>query len=352
VRRLLAAAVCAAVLISGCTLFRGAVRQAPRSSVVRGPAGGGGLKVLAFYDDRQERPRGQVLPLVVRNRDLISDLAPLWYHIRADGGVIDVSEADVKAFARRERIPLMPLVNNLEGTSAFLLDDAARRRAVQALADVVTREGYDGINIDFQLLKPEARAGLDAFMRDLYGTLHPKGKLVTIDIVPAGRPSQARDAYDYPTLARSADRIILMTYDAHEETSRPGPVAPVDWVERRIRLAIRLGVSPSRLLLGIADYGYDWPAGGGRGESIPLKQIKAMNVTPARDADGSPHFTYQRAGASRVVWYEDEVSVVRKIDLAKKYRLSGLALWRVGYETPEFWDAIRKAAAGAAPPRR
>ncbi|MDI3299039.1 MAG: glycosyl hydrolase family 18 protein [Bacillota bacterium] len=301
----------------------------------------GPLRVLAFYDDQYEKPRGQVLALVRQNRDLISYLAPFWYKVNADGSLVDMSEADLKKFARDNKIRLQPLFTNAGGNNTVLLDPAARAKAVENVVAAVQKNGYAGASVDFQLLDPGARAGLSAFVAALSQRLHALGKVVTVDVIPALTSNGAQSAYDYAALGKSADQVVLMTYDRHSEGSPPGSVAPLAWVDAAVREAIA-AIPPDKVILGLAAYGYDWPQGSTQARSIPLKNIPKgpqIRRTPA----GVPYYTYVAADGTRhEVWFEDATSIVKKIQIAKRYGLHGLAIWRVGYETAAFWSAIRK----------
>jgi spore germination protein YaaH len=310
------------------------------------------LRVLVFYDDRAEKPRGTILPLIAANRSAIWELAPLWYKVLADGSVRDLSENDVKQFARKNGIQLMPLVINNEGTSAFLLgagncSAGPCARAVSQLASIVQREQYDGLNIDFEQLQDQARSGLTAFVSQLHSRLRAMGKTLTVDVIPAGSRRQAEHAYDFPGLARASDDVVLMAYDAHDDGSAPGPIAPLAWVRHRVNVALSLGVPRDKLVLGLADYGYDWTAPG-HATTIGLKDAQALasrlGVKVQRTRDGSPHFTYRQGNTTHTVWYEDGRAILPKVELARTDRLKALALWMAGYETPEYWHALRAAA--------
>ncbi len=343
---LLAVLTSVALGVSGC----GSALPMPGSGA---NSGGPVLRVLAFYDPSAEKPTGTVQSLLVANRPAIAELAPLWYQVMPDGSLRDQSSNHLKAWARSEHIALMPLVVNHGGTSRFLLSAAARTRAVNALAAMVKRENYDGLNIDFEQLKSQARGPLVEFMRQLHTRLRAMNKLLTIDIIPSGSRRAAQSgAYNYAGLARNADEVVLMTYDAHDNGSAPGPIAPLSWVKRRINVALAAGIPRNRLVLGIADYGYDWPVSPrGRGVEIGLNQVdallKAKKITPKRNASGEPYFTYTRGGVTHVVWYEDSRSVLPKIELARRDGLAGLGLWMAGFETAHYWHAVR-AAAGTA----
>jgi spore germination protein len=315
------------------------------------------LRVLVFYDPQLTPASGPLLSLLAANRSAIWVLAPMWLAVQADGSVTDRSQAPVASFARQNHIQLMPLVVNAGATSAFLLHAGACTagpcaNAVANLAAIVKKNNYDGLNIDFEQLRTGARAGLVAFVNQLHLRLRAMGKPLTVDVIPAGSRRQADGPYNFPALARDSDDIVLMTYDHHDDTSKPGAIAPMSWVRKSVNEALHLGVAPSHLVLGLADYGYDWTVPGGHGKTIGLKQVDALiareHITVSRTADGSPHFAY--AGGKHVVWYEDQVSILPKIRLARQDHLEALALWTAGYETPAYWNALRAAAAGQTPP--
>lgn len=318
-----------------------------------GPAGGAArqrLEVVAFYDDRQEKRRGDVLDLVERNRRLIDYLAPFWYMVRSDGTVVDRSERDVKEFARRNRISLEPLVTNENGTDAFLNNPALRSRTIRNLLSVLEREDYDGLSLDFQLLEPSSREGLTAFVEELGRELKGRRKRLSVDVIPFGEEQAEHEPYDLRAIGRAADQVVLMAYDRHGETTEPGPVAPLGWVRSVVSSALRQ-VPPDRLVLGLAAYGYDWPlVQGARGTPIPMKRIGEQVLKARagerrarirRDRDGSARYSYtDEKGTRHEVWFEDERSIVPKLRLARQRGLRGVAVWRVGYEDQRYWAAI------------
>ncbi|MBX6377700.1 MAG: glycoside hydrolase family 18 [Clostridia bacterium] len=317
-----------------------------------GVRGDGRLHVLAFYDEDQERPREQVLSLVRLYRREIDYLAPFWFKIQPDGSVVDEAERDVDRFARRERIRLQPLFTNAEGTDRFLRDPAARRRAVGEIVRLVRERNYAGASIDFQLLEPGSRDAFTAFMKDLYGRLRPLRKVVTVDVIPFGEADQPSSPYDYAALARNSDQLVLMTYDRHGQKSEPGAVAPLRWVEDMVKTALRV-TRPDRVILGLAAYGYDWKVGvPEEARVLPLKQIAEVELVRRarefgarvqRTDTGIPHYTYTDGqGIRHEVWYEDARAIVPKMQLAKRYGLHGVSIWRVGYEDRDYWEAIRR----------
>jgi len=137
-----------------------------------------------------------------------------------------------------------------------------------------------------------------------------------------------------------------MTYDEHWIGGNPGPVASKPWVEKVVDYAA--GVIPrDKLLLGIGNYGYDWVVGKGGNRSVPAKNMPelARKYGAAIKWDNqsqTPYFNYWKDGQKHVVWFESTDSAALKLDLVKKYDLKGIAVWRLGFESPDFWDMVEK----------
>jgi spore germination protein len=95
--------------------------------------------------------------------------------------------------------------------------------------------------------------------------------------------------------------------------------------------------------MGLAAYGYEWNERTGRAinyasiESI----IKKHGINPKwHDQYQTPYFTYTKSGERYEVWYENQNSTAAKMRLVDKYKLRGVAVWRLGYEDPRIWSVL------------
>lgn len=325
---------------------------------LRKPAGIDRPEVLGFFENGWSPVFGDSFPSVRRRPDLIDTISPFWYSIRSDGTFTtrDVRQ-EVIDFARKHDIALVPLFNLLQSggnEAGFLVDPAARQRAVQAIVEEVRQRDYDGVNIDFELLPPDAEPLMSEFIRELDRAL-PRDKRLDVSAFPkVDVDPSVHGGHNWQVFGRHADRVILMAYDRHYLGSQPGPVSPSPWVEANIRKMIESGVPGAKILLGVGAYGYDWPAGAGPGNEanstpVPLWQVRRIlernGITPKRDpASRNPHFVYTgEGGQQREVWYLDERVLAERIDMVRKYSLGGIAIWRLGYEDDRFWNTIERA---------
>lgn len=312
--------------------------------------------VIAFYIPGKTPPSGSFESLKAAAGH-IDYVEPLWFSAYPDGSIKGLPEKSVLDVARKSGIKVIPIVNNAtvgggereqrKANDQFLHNPKTRAKAVSTLVGMVDRYKLDGINVDFQLIDPTARQDLTAFVRELAAQLHPKRKEVHMDVIPpAGVSAALNGAYDYKSLAKYSDRIILMTYDQHAgKGTPPGPVASTPWVDKNLKTAMKY-IPRNKISLGMASYGYDWPRAKTAGEVKELSSHEAVRTAQRfgapikRNADQVPHFTYTSAGVTREAWWEDHVSATRKLDVALNNKVRGIAVWRLGYENAQFWPAI------------
>ncbi len=309
----------------------------------------GEKEVLGFYVN-WKTPGIESYPSLVKNAENIDMVSPFWYTINKKGDLLPKTEGhqyNTDTFVRQNGQLILPLINNDKTNSAMLTDAKIRQKAIENIVALVQSRNYDGVNIDFEFIPSWTKDGYTTFIRELSQKLHARGKLVTISVFPkVGVSNDLTGAYDYKALAPYIDRMVIMTYDNHWSGGPAGPIAPINWVEENILYALR-EVPAEKILLGIANYGYDWPNSGGKGQDIAAK--KALELASRKSAtvrwDSKaqvPYFYYTDSNKKiRTVWFENSYSLDYKLNLVNKYNLKGIAIWRLGNEEDRFWDIIQ-----------
>lgn len=77
-----------------------------------------------------------------------------------------------------------------------------RARLVNQMITVVEREGYDGINIDFEYLKVADKEKFNEFVKSLYGELKDRGKSLNLSLPVKTEKTDWWPGYDYTTLGK------------------------------------------------------------------------------------------------------------------------------------------------------
>ena len=288
---------------------------------------------------------------LTRQHDKIDTIAAFWGTMHSDGTITDRGgndHASVVKYAKANQIKTLLMVNNSKENSAahaVLSSPAVRQKAIGNIETVLKKYGLDGVNIDFESVSAKDRDQLTAFMQELSARLKPQGYSISIDVMPKhNEEADFAMAYDYAKLAQASDQIIIMTYDYHGPWGGPGAIADIASVERDIQYALKL-IPKQKILLGVAGYGYDWSTKGV--ESLEYgaiqKLISQFGVKPQWDDTAkSAHFAYTGAdGIQHQVWYENAQSLQYKLNLANRYDLAGIALWKLGEEDPASWQVIQ-----------
>jgi spore germination protein YaaH len=252
-----------------------------------------------------------------------------------------------------------PAVNDFDPALAEAAILTHKDAVIKQLVDLAQSGGFEGINIDFESIAygediEAARAEFTAFINQLAAALHAEGKKLIIS-VPGKTADTIEDTWSYPfdlaALGQDADYLQLMTYDQHGPWGEPGPVSGADWVEEVVVYTSSI-VDPSKLLIGLPAYGYDWDlsAPNPDGESFAAGSFSWTDVPALLDKPGalaawdaasqSPSVTYMEEGHKHVAWYEDEKSLQAKVALVERYGLAGMSVWSLGQEDEGFWQAV------------
>jgi peptidoglycan-N-acetylglucosamine deacetylase len=158
------------------------------------------------------------------------------------------------------KIPTMPLLNNSDGTNwltdemaAMLKSETARRNLAQQAVQYVSESHSAGLVLDFEEIPQKSQTDFSQFVAELASDLHRANLKLMVCVLPPGYW-----AYDYASIGKSADAVILMNYDQHWQTSAAGPIAAQDWFVKNIDAILKM-VPAQKLVMGIANYAYDWP---------------------------------------------------------------------------------------------
>ncbi|MEW6523495.1 MAG: glycosyl hydrolase family 18 protein [Bacillota bacterium] len=312
------------------------------------------LEVIGYFENGVGGIFVPSFPVLRQQQHLIDTVAPFWYSVDWEGKVVFPRQLpEVVSFARQNGMRLIPLVNNIVAPKAdnarMIATPQARAKTVANLVSLVETQGYDGLNIYFPWLGPEARDNFTAFITDLGSELRGRNRLLAVSVYPReGSSAEVHGHFDYAALARAADYLILMAYDHHWEGSESGPTSPLPWVRENVISALQ-DVPADRLVLATGLFGYDWtvPARAGVTQYLPSKDATArarrLGVAVRRDdQSGQPFYRYRAGNLNHQVWYEDLESFDEKLALALEHGLRGIALWRLGFEEGRLWATIQQ----------
>ena len=380
-------------MITGVAGADGSLKFLPRDSATREEAAAMLVRVYERYTSRVDWLHGFYAISAYSQLDLTGAMDAVsvgWARMECDpaagplvnttsangnGWTVPAGAAEATGYWESRGIPYNLNVYASDGDSITLADgtvcstvdavvgDPARRaQAVAALVDAAA--DYAGLTLDFEGLKGgDTKANYPALLAELRAAL-PADKTLWVCV----QPDTWYDGWDYRAIGEAADKVILMAHD-YQWTSVPqsyvgtantnSPVTPFDQVYQALRdltdpasgvadrsklaLAVSFGTAGFRVdgdgnLLETTIY---HPAM----DTLAARLNQSDTVVTYDTASRNPYALYTTEDGSRYkVWYENEQSVVDKIQLARMFGVNGLSLWRVGNipHTPGYdvWSAI------------
>jgi peptidoglycan-N-acetylglucosamine deacetylase len=245
-------------------------------------------------------------------------------------------------------LPIMPLLQNSDGVvwhvdemAALLGDAGARHKLINGLVQYDLTQHFTGVALDFEQVPDASQDNFRKFVAELAASLHTQNLKLMVAL-PA-----ADWAYDYKGIGQSADAVILMNYDQHWLTSPSGPIAAQEWYLTNLNKILEL-VPAEKLVMGIANYAYDWPE---KTKEMPHPVASALTFQEAvvraveSEADVTfdpaslnPHYSYQDENdVVHNVWMLDAITAYNELRSAEALGVQGTVVWRLGSEDPSMW---------------
>lgn len=286
---------------------------------------------------------------MVSNKSSIDDIATATHITDGYGNITGILPTEQISYANSNGItPTLLVGNNFSGDVAKTLLEGTTNRSkfISNLLNILKANNYKGANIDIEGVYSSDRNYYTTFLSEIYSTLKPLGYTISVS-VPAktiDSPNYTWNyAYDYASISKYADYVLLMTYDEHYPGGSPGPVASIGWVTNVIKYAVTV-IPKEKIYFGLAAYGYDWSSNGTKAYSINGCYNLAVNNGATILWDNTskcPYFTYtDSSGVVHTVWYENSMSIQPKLDLVNSYNLAGVGIWRLGLENSDYWNSI------------
>jgi len=284
-------------------------------------------------------------------KNLISTVHPFWYQINSDGSISKFSGAEdeeIIEFCKTNNIQIIPVISNEqnpEPVRSIINDKTATDSHISDIMQLVNDNGYDGIEIDYENLEADDRTNYSTFLTDLSNEIHQNSKLLTTAVHAKtadegswGGPA----AQDWTVINNTCDRVKVMTYDYHWSTSEAGDIAPISWMEEVLDYALTV-LNQDKIQLGIHFYGYDWQGKNGK----DLTYTDVLDIQESNDigqimttTEEEKYFIYDDEGEKHTVYFADNEVVRPRIELANKYDIAGIGIWRIGQEDELNWTQI------------
>ena len=283
-----------------------------------------------------------------QNMTGVNVISPTWFSVSDnDGNVSSLASGEYVMQAHEKGLKVWGLVDNFSenmSTTTVLSNTAARQNLENQLVTYALKAGLDGINVDFESLSEDVGIHFLQFLRELSIQCHENNLVLSVDN-PV--PEDFTSHYDRAEQGKVVDYVIIMGYDEHYVGSDTGSVASLPWVEQGVKDTLA-EVPAKRTILAIPFYTRLWKTTDGgalTSEAIGMDQAQqAISDNGAEtywDKTTSQNYgTYEGDGATYQIWLEDSKSIAEKVKLIPKYKLAGVAEWKLGFENSGIWSVI------------
>lgn len=290
-------------------------------------------------------------------RDALSSLTYLSifsYQVSADGNLNNIEDGKWIRLARQNGVAPVMVITNIRPSGGFssdiahsiLTDQTVQNNLISNVTGVMKQKNYYALNIDFEYIFPNDREAYNSFLKKITAQMRSLGYPVFTAVAPKTSATQRGllyEAHDYPAHGETVDRVILMTYEWGYLAGPPQAVAPLSEVRKVLDYAVT-AIPPSKILMGVPNYGYDWTLPYVRGTfAKTFSNIEAVNrayrnntAIKFDEKAQSPYYTYYDSmRREHIVWFEDARSIQQKLLLVNEYGLAGISYWTIERPFPQ-----------------
>ncbi len=313
-------------------------------------------------------------PLPDNVKDTLVEINPQGLYLDADGQIVG-DLGGLAAQIQNATFTVIPSLRNWSGDGSIrsdlidnlLIDGEARQKHVDGIVDLVERNSYQGIDIDYRGINPDLRPEYTSFIQQVAEAL-PENKLLSVRVELPQQVS-AEDwntgAYDWQALGRIADVVKVPTSPDPKAYTQGGQMeAMLDWAVgqiNRYKIQLLLTTLSTEQYNGLTyDISYQQAL-------EPLGSVKIVGdqnvVAPGQEVDftlaglqastgiqfdansGTYWFAYLDANnTQRTVYLENAASIARKLQFVAQYNLRGVAVQNLLNENndAQIWTVIRK----------
>lgn len=285
-----------------------------------------------------------------QNMTGVNVISPTWFSIADNSGnITNIASGEYVMQAHEKGLKVWGLVDNFSeniSTTTVLSSTSARQNLEGQLIAGALKTGLDGINVDFESLSEDVGIHFLQFLRELSIQCHENNLVLSVDN-PV--PENFTSHYDRAEQGKVTDYVIIMGYDEHYVGSEAGSVASLPWVEQGVKDTLT-EVPAERTILAVPFYTRLWKTtDGGALTSEAIGMDQAQKVIADNGAEtywdkttSQNYGTYEGDGATYQIWLEDSKSIAEKVKLISKYKLAGVAEWKLGFENSGIWKTIAK----------
>jgi spore germination protein YaaH len=224
-----------------------------------------------------------------------------------------------------------------------------RNRLIDAIVEEAVTLGLDGINLDFEAqpskeIYHKYKQDFAQFVREMSVACRLNNLTFSIDnpVPNSNNTYLCRDVQ-----GKVADYVIIMGYDEHlNSNGKASSAACINFVSNGIDDTLKL-VPQEKVVNGIPFYGMLSKT---MDDEVTYSDLIVKNVEDFLDRVGQTgiwdeeaqqlYAEWSSGGVKYQLWAETKESILVKLNVMRAKEISGVAVWCLGCETPDVWEAI------------
>lgn len=315
--------------------------------------------------------------------DLISSISFLSYKIDPKTGsylnpeqIKQWRETDLLDSAKKHETKIL-LSLALEGEEShfeFLKNEKSWNTTLDSITVLLQARDADGIEVEFIDIPLDLEPKFLDFIALLKENLSYRfiTKKLTLSLVIPAAPDKF--PFDLVKLDESVDLFIVKGLDYHEEDGNVAAVAPLrnetaggPSLENTILTYLDMGLNAEKSILALPLYGSQWsgtfdPAEGfyttNFERKVTLSEVNRVfqskdsiyNIVPTLDETTMTQYFFLEFQDNTSIegWYDDSLTLSKKMDYALVNKFKGVGLWALGYDLGknEVWEVVAKKFTG------
>ncbi len=283
----------------------------------------------------------------------------LYFGISADKNGIDTHDAGyqkLKQFSQvapsiQKKYLVVRLINS-DLDSEILKNSKLAQKIITQSITIAKQNGFDGIVLDFELPALAFQSVTDS-ISNFYKTFYAAAKTANMKFIITlyGDTYYRARPYDVSLLSGNSDQVLIMAYDFHKSRGNPGPNFPLNGNEQygydfsHMIEDFSKDVPKEKLGVVFGLFGYDWHVdvkkeSVANGEPLSFLEIKQKFLDNCESiscqiisdqTSTETKIEYKDGSDTHIVWFEDPLSVQKKIKFLKKQGISSFGYWAYTY---------------------
>ncbi len=300
--------------------------------------------------------------------DLLSHMSFFSYEVNATDGQPNSTHGWATSAAVNDALAsgntkVTLCVTLFSGHATFFASPTAQQTLITNLINLVSSRGAHGVNIDFEGIPSSQTTNFANFMVNLCNQMHsaiPNSEVSTVLYAV-----DWNNVFDFSIMEPAVDHYIIMGYGYYYSgSSNAGPTDPLYHfgsnynytLSRSITYYLDKGCPKNKLVLGLPNYGYEWPTsslgipapttGGGTARTYAyVKNNTSGNYAVSNhvwEPDSYTNVFSFNDGGNRQCQISMDSSWQKRLEHVRRTDIAGIGIWALGYDNgyTQLWQAM------------